>query len=128
MPEIYDTIICGAGPSGTVAARTLAKDGHSVLILDKDDFPRNKPCGGGLCPHITEFEYFFKELPEILESTCQRGVIYSENGKFSADSGILDVVFYNIRRQKFDHKLVQLAQREGAASRTRSRRAWQPSW
>jgi len=117
MPEIYDTIICGAGPSGSVAARTLALAGHSVLILDKDDFPRDKPCGGGLCPHIREFEYFFQELPEILESTCQRGIIYSENGKFNADSGVLDVVFYNIRRQNFDHKLVQLAQREGAELR-----------
>lgn len=114
MPDVYDTIICGAGPSGTVAGRTLAADGHHVLIIDKDDFPRDKPCGGGLCPHINRFEYFFKELPEILESTCKRGIIYSENGKYAADTGIIDVAFYNIRRKKFDHKLFQLAQKKGA--------------
>ncbi len=117
MPEVYDTIICGAGPSGSVAARTLAKNGFSVLLLDKDQFPRDKPCGGGLCPHIRQFDYLFEELPKILESTCRRGIIFSENGKYSADSGVMDAVFYNIRREKFDHKLLQLAQKEGAKFR-----------
>jgi len=117
MPDTYDTVICGAGPSGTVAGRTLAKNGHSALIIDKDDFPRDKPCGGGLCPHVDQFEFFFRELPEILESTCRRGVIYSENGKYAADTGVIDVAFYNIRRKRFDHKLLQLAQKAGAGFR-----------
>ncbi|ABF41825.1 geranylgeranyl reductase [Candidatus Koribacter versatilis Ellin345] len=41
-------IIVGAGPSGTAAAYDLAKAGHSVLLLDRSEFPRVKPCGGGL--------------------------------------------------------------------------------
>jgi len=114
MPEMYDVLICGSGPSGTVCARTVAEKGYKVLLIDKDQFPRDKPCGGGLCPHINKFEYFFKRLPKILESKCRRGIIYSENGKYMADTGIVEIVFYNIRRKKFDHLLLNLALEKGA--------------
>lgn len=43
-----DVMIVGAGPSGCAAAYDLAAGGLSVLLLDKQDFPRNKPCAGGL--------------------------------------------------------------------------------
>jgi len=36
-PKVYDTIIVGAGWSGAVAARELAKKGHSVLVLEARD-------------------------------------------------------------------------------------------
>jgi geranylgeranyl reductase family protein len=45
---IWDAIIVGAGPSGCAAAYDLASDGHSVLLLDKAEFPRPKACAGGL--------------------------------------------------------------------------------
>jgi lysine-specific histone demethylase 1B len=34
MTQIYDTIILGAGWAGAVAARELARAGHSVLVLE----------------------------------------------------------------------------------------------
>ncbi len=44
----YDAIVVGAGPAGSTAARTLAREGASVLLLDRARFPRDKPCGGGV--------------------------------------------------------------------------------
>jgi geranylgeranyl reductase family protein len=44
----YDVIVAGAGPGGSTAARLLAAEGASVLLLDKQKFPRDKPCGGGV--------------------------------------------------------------------------------
>jgi menaquinone-9 beta-reductase len=46
--KIWDVVIIGAGPAGSTAAIHLAAQGHSVLLLDKDDFPRDKVCGDGL--------------------------------------------------------------------------------
>jgi geranylgeranyl reductase family protein len=45
---IYDVIIVGSGPGGAVAAATLAKRGKSVLLVDRQPFPRDKVCGDGL--------------------------------------------------------------------------------
>ncbi len=45
-------LIIGAGPGGAAAALSLAKRGvRDVMLLDKDDFPRDKTCGSGLSPN-----------------------------------------------------------------------------
>ncbi|HET9895097.1 MAG TPA: NAD(P)/FAD-dependent oxidoreductase [Streptosporangiaceae bacterium] len=36
----YDAIVVGGGPSGSSYAITLAKSGHSVLVLEREQFPR----------------------------------------------------------------------------------------
>lgn len=48
-----DVLIIGGGPAGAAAAiRTKQlRPMSSVVLLDKADFPRDKPCGDGLGPH-----------------------------------------------------------------------------
>jgi flavin-dependent dehydrogenase len=41
----YDLIVVGAGPAGSACAITAARLGVSVLLLEKDRFPRQKVCG-----------------------------------------------------------------------------------
>jgi flavin-dependent dehydrogenase len=43
---MFDGIIVGAAPAGSTAAYHLAKQGRSVLVLEKASLLRNKPCGG----------------------------------------------------------------------------------
>lgn len=109
-----DFIVCGAGPAGSTASQYLAEKGHSVLLLDKDDFPRDKACGGGLCPHILEFDHVKENLEEFLESVCYRGMIFSPSLEHSIDHHSKTPLFYNIRRKVFDHALVTFAQESGA--------------
>src|SRR5688500_10950956 len=40
-----DVIIVGAGPAGATTALLLARAGAGVLLLDRREFPRAKPCG-----------------------------------------------------------------------------------
>ncbi len=40
----------GAGPAGATAAAHLASSGHTVLVLDRHSFPREKVCGDALIP------------------------------------------------------------------------------
>jgi geranylgeranyl reductase family protein len=45
-------VIIGAGPGGAAAAVRLAQRGvKDVLLLDKDQFPRDKTCGSALSPN-----------------------------------------------------------------------------
>lgn len=43
-----DVIVVGAGPAGAMTATILAQQGHDVLLLDRNDFPRDKACGDGI--------------------------------------------------------------------------------
>jgi flavin-dependent dehydrogenase len=45
-----DVVVVGAGPAGAAAALFAARRGRRVVIFDKQDFPRDKPCGEGLMP------------------------------------------------------------------------------
>jgi geranylgeranyl reductase family protein len=38
-------VVVGAGPAGAAAAISLARAGHEVVLLDRQAFPRDKPCG-----------------------------------------------------------------------------------
>ncbi len=48
---MYDVLIVGAGPAGSAAALAARRCGASVLVLDRDTFPRDKACGDGIAPH-----------------------------------------------------------------------------
>ena len=48
VSAVYDAIVVGAGPAGCAAAYDLLAAGHTVLLLDKAAFPRDKACAGGL--------------------------------------------------------------------------------
>lgn len=41
----WDVVIVGAGPAGSMAARSTAKSGLRVLLVDREQFPRPKVCG-----------------------------------------------------------------------------------
>ena len=38
----YDVIVVGGGPAGSTTAALVAESGRSVLILERDVFPRFK--------------------------------------------------------------------------------------
>src|SRR3954471_1050980 len=45
----FDVCIVGAGPAGSTCAFYLARQGVSVVLLDKERFPRDKLCGDAVC-------------------------------------------------------------------------------
>jgi flavin-dependent dehydrogenase len=47
---MFDVIVCGAGPAGSVAATVLARGGARVLLIDRARFPRDKLCGDTINP------------------------------------------------------------------------------
>jgi geranylgeranyl reductase family protein len=112
---MFDCIIVGAGPAGGSAAYHLAKQGRSVLILDRDSLPRYKPCGGGVSPAIAQW-FDFDFSPAI---SCEVDTLrYTWNIEDPVDVTLENVQpIWMVRRDIFDHFLVQQAQKQGAELR-----------
>ncbi len=45
---VWDAIVVGAGPGGSISAIGLARAGIRTLLVDRGSFPRDKLCGGCL--------------------------------------------------------------------------------
>jgi flavin-dependent dehydrogenase len=74
----YDVIIAGAGTGGANTAYTLAKRGHSVLLVDRkerDDIG-NKTCGDALGSHHIKELRDLVGIPELPEGIVE----YEVNG------------------------------------------------
>jgi geranylgeranyl reductase family protein len=50
LPTHAQVLVVGAGPAGSAAAITLARQGWQVVLADQHAFPRDKVCGDGLIP------------------------------------------------------------------------------
>lgn len=68
MARSWDVIVAGAGPGGSTAAYDLAQAGADVLLLDRADFPRDKPCGGGVLTSA------IKMLPYSLDPVTEQTI------------------------------------------------------
>ncbi|WP_373481213.1 geranylgeranyl reductase family protein [Geminocystis sp.] len=108
---MYDCIIVGAGPAGGTAAYHLAKKGHSVLILDKADLPRYKPCGGGVSSIIQQW-FDFDFTPAISLKTDRVYCTWQHQQAIAVNTQ--DYPIWMVRRDIFDFYLVQQAVKQGA--------------
>ncbi len=68
-----DVVVVGAGPSGCSAARDLAVKGFRVLLLDRTEFPRKKPCAGGLTVKAVR-ALGYSIAPVVQKSVCKLSV------------------------------------------------------
>ncbi|HOV79723.1 MAG TPA: NAD(P)/FAD-dependent oxidoreductase [Bacillota bacterium] len=108
---MYDVIIAGAGPSGSTLACRLAGAGMEVLVLEKDQIPREKPCGGGVTYKTSRlFDFSWQET---VEDTV-RTVIFNFRGKGEVKVDSPLPVAYMVMRRNFDRLLAERARAAGA--------------
>ncbi len=110
---VHDVAIIGAGPAGSVCAWALARQGKSVLLLDKAPFPRVKPCGGGVSPQVGQWLPF-----DLSPAISLRPSKVRFTWKASEEAVELDLgrdLLWMVRREIFDQLLVDQAVAAGAA-------------
>ena len=70
--ESWDAVVVGGGPAGSATAAWLAGGGHRVLLLDRAEFPRPKPCGECLNPAAVAALDRLGALPAVLAAAPAR--------------------------------------------------------
>ena len=112
----YDVIVVGAGPSGSTAARECSGRGMTVLMLDKSEFPRDKPCGGGVIHKALDLLPF--ELTPVIDRTVSTALF--TYGPFLRLTQTLKDRLYLTQRVHLDSFLVERAVESGVVLKERA--------
>jgi halogenation protein CepH len=127
--ETYDAIVIGGGPGGSTTASLLAMQGHKVLLLERDRFPRHQ-IGESLLPSTVHFigqllgirdELQAQGYPRKLGACFRWGKspdiwcfdFTSATALNKSDAGYA----WQVERAKFDDLLLRNAQKKGVEVR-----------
>ena len=120
MAQRYDVAIAGGGPAGSAAAWEAVKTGARVVVLDKAEFPRDKPCGDGLTPRAVSFMQKMGLADRVAKfHRLNRATIFSPTEwelSFPRRPG-MPHHGHGIRRSELDTMLLRNAQVAGAEVR-----------
>ena len=100
-------IVVGAGPAGSTAAFRLATEGARVVVLDRQRFPRDKPCGGGVTARGARLLPF--SIDPVVERVVDRiNVTMGHHGPRRDVCADVPLV-YMTQRRRLDHYLIDQA-------------------
>ena len=113
---MYDVVIAGAGPAGSVAATVLARAGARVALIDRDRFPRHKLCGDTLNPGVLTIlrRLGLASVAEVCGLPIAGMILTGEDGATVEGRYPDGLVARAIRRSDFDLALIREAAAAGA--------------
>ncbi|MFH9354563.1 tryptophan 7-halogenase [Kitasatospora sp. NPDC017646] len=130
IDQEYDVVVVGGGPGGSTVSTLVAMQGHRVLLLEKDQFPRHQ-IGESLLPSTV---HGICELLGVGEEIAAAGFQKKHGGIFrwglNPEPWTFDFAIsekfsgptsyaYQVERMKFDKILLDNARRKGVDVRER---------
>jgi len=109
---MHDVIIVGAGPAGSTLAYRLASEGLKVALLEKEHFPRVKPCGGGLDGVFFQYLPEGMSVEEVIEARIDTSVVRYQ-GRNQREYP-MPAPMYMAQRTRLDEHLARQAAEAGA--------------
>jgi digeranylgeranylglycerophospholipid reductase len=112
----FDVIIVGAGSGGCLAAKTIAKAGYEVCMIDRkrEQDIGDKVCGDAIGKHHFDNLNLAHPAGEELEQTIEGIKIYSPNMETVVNVKGEGVHGYLVNRQLFGQRLLKEAKDAGA--------------
>lgn len=106
--ETCDVLIVGGGPAGSSCSWGLRRSGLEVIVLDRENFPRDKVCGGWITPPVlAELEIDAEEYAQGRTLQPIRGFRVGCIGGPAIEIEYGKTVSYGIRRREFDDYLLR---------------------
>jgi menaquinone-9 beta-reductase len=109
----YDTAIIGGGLAGLSLSILLAKQNHSVLLIEKETYPFHKVCGEYIS--LESWDFLSKEIGVPLQDLnlpiIKKLMVTAPNGNTLHSN--LDLGGFGISRYTLDNILQQIAKQHG---------------
>lgn len=118
MKSEYDAIVVGAGPAGSVAARTAAEHGLDVLLIEKrQEIGAPVRCAEGV--EAERLGEFMEPDPRWICAEISGARLYAPDGTMLELSG-KQTIAYILERKIFDRTLAMSAAKAGAEVQTKT--------
>ena len=112
---MVDVVIIGSGPAGSIAAKKICDEGHSVTLYEKERIPRHKHCAGYVSPKsVKMLDIADIDCSEVINQSITGFKIKCMHEYFDLRPEKSDIISGNVYREEFDTYLTDCARQSGA--------------